>query len=128
MSELGLTEDPYAIFGQLSEELWSACLLVVDILVHHEKARRRFARDWLALNTPRSRSACAQAVDWVLLHPGESAAAVLGLSRMRNLRAQATERLGSAFDQAAFHQVILRDGPLPLGILEERVERWIVSR
>lgn len=126
--ELGLTEDPYAIFGQLSEELWSACLLVVDTLVHHDQYERRLARDWLAANTPRARSVCDRAVDWVLLHPGESAAALLGMSRLRDLRAQAAERLGSRFDLAAFHHVILRDGPLPLGILEERVERWIASQ
>ncbi|MEE8468366.1 MAG: DUF885 domain-containing protein, partial [Planctomycetota bacterium] len=126
--ELGLTEDPYAIFGQLSEELWSACLLVVDTLVHHDQYQRRLARDWLAANTPRTRSVCDRAVDWVLLHPGESAAALLGTSTLRDFRDQAMERLGSTFDLAGFHQVILRDGPLPLGILEERVERWIASQ
>ena len=128
VSELGLYRDPYAEFGRLAEELWGACLLVVDTAIHHERWSPAQARRWLATNTPVPEAAAEKAIEHVLLYPGRAASGPVGLLRLRELRADAEKRLGTEFDRIAFHAVVLEEGPVPLGLLEERVEEWISNR
>lgn len=123
--ELGLYGEPHAEFGRLADELWAACLLVIDTGVHHEHWTKSFATAWLTANTPHPESACARAVEYVLVHPGEAAAAPVGWMWLRGLREEAETQLGDGFDLRAFHAAVLDAGPVPLDALETRVRSWI---
>lgn len=126
--DLGLYEDPYSDFGRLAEELWAAALLAVDTGVHWKRWTRDEATAWLRSNTAHPDGVCAAAVDRVLLRPGAAAAAVVGMVRTLELRAEARRELGDRFSLPRFHTVLLEAGPVPLAVLEERVDAWIEAR
>jgi len=45
--------------------------------------------------------------------------------KIQELRARAEKELGERFDQREFHDVVLKNGGLPLEILEEQVNSYI---
>ncbi|MFT6288873.1 MAG: hypothetical protein ACJAYC_001518 [Halieaceae bacterium] len=125
--ELGLYEDDYAQFGQLAGELWRACRLVVDSGLHLKEWSRAEAIEYLNSNTASSEENNERAVDRYMAVPGQATAFKIGMQVMIDLRAGAEQRLGSEFDLAAFHALILENGPLPLSLLREEVEAWKIA-
>ncbi len=126
--EIGFYQDPYSDFGRLSMELWRACRLVVDTGIHFKKWTRQEAIDYLLENTPAPESYCVKEIDRYIVNPAQATAYMIGMSKIFSLRSRAQRRLGGDFDIREFHDVILRNGSLPLGILEEIVEGWIRSK
>jgi len=123
--EMGLYTDPYSDFGRLAMELWRAGRLVVDTGIHHQKWTRDEAIDWLVANTPNSRSDAVKSVERYIIWPGQATAYKVGMLELQRMRAEAEAELGDAFDLAGFHEVVLRNGPLPLDVLDEQVQAWI---
>lgn len=123
--EVGFYQDPHADFGRLTYEMWRAARLVVDTGLHALGWSRDQAIELLASNTALSRHECTTEVDRYIAWPGQALAYKMGEIKMRELRRRAEEALGSRFDLREFHDVILRNGPLPLGLLSEEVEAWI---
>lgn len=125
--EIGFYSDPYSDFGRLTMELWRACRLVVDTGIHSKRWSREQAIDYLMENTPAPRPEVEDAIDRYIVMPSQATAYKIGMLKILELRARAMQQLGEAFDIREFHDVILRDGALPLNVLESRVDEWLKS-
>lgn len=125
--EMGYYEDPYSDFGRLAMELWRAARLVVDTGLHDKRWTRQQAIDYLMENTPNPEGDARKAIDRYIVMPGQATAYKIGMLKILELREQAKADLGDAFDIRDFHDVVLRDGPVPLAILEENVEAWVAE-
>ncbi|MEO1321992.1 MAG: DUF885 domain-containing protein [Pseudomonadota bacterium] len=123
--EMGFYEDPYSDFGRLAMELWRAARLVVDTGLHEKQWTRQEAIDYLLENTPNPEGDCRKAIERYIVMPGQATAYKIGMIKILELREDARDRFGDAFDIRDFHDVVLKDGPVPLEILEENVEAWI---
>lgn len=125
--EIGLYKDPYHDFGRLAMELWRAVRLVVDTGIHAKHWTRRQAIDYFVANNPLSEEEAAREIDRYIMNPGQATAYKIGMMKIIELRALAKRELGDKFDLREFHDVILRDGALPLNILEEQARAWIAT-
>lgn len=97
---------------------------IASLLIgQHEKRWRRVnAIDYLFENTPNPEGDCRKAIERYIVMPGQATAYKFGMIKTLDLREDARSRLGDAFDIRDFHDVVLKDGPVPLQILEENVE------
>ena len=125
--DMGFYTDPYSDFGRLGMELWRAARLVVDTGLHHKRWTREEAIDYLRQNTPNPEGDIEKAIERYIVYPGQATAYMIGKLKILELREQAREELGDAFDIRGFHDAILTSGPVPLDILEENVEAWVES-
>jgi uncharacterized protein (DUF885 family) len=125
--DLGLYRDPYAKFGQLTYEMWRAIRLVVDTGMHSKKWTREQAIAFFAENAAKSEADIANEVDRYIVWPGQALAYKIGEIKIRELRARAEQVLGNKFDIREFHDVILRQGAVPLDVLEEIVAEWLAE-
>ncbi|MGB6319442.1 MAG: DUF885 domain-containing protein [Litorimonas sp.] len=123
--EMGFYEDPYSDFGRLAMELWRACRLVVDTGLHHKRWTREEAIDYLKDNTPNPEGDIVKAIERYIVMPGQATAYMIGKIKILELREKAREALGEDFDIREFHEVFLASGPVPLDVLERRVDAYI---
>ncbi len=123
--EIGYYSDPYSDFGRLAMEIWRAARLVVDTGIHSKQWTREQAVQYLMENTPNPEGDCRKAIDRYIVMPGQATAYKIGMLKIVELRDRARAELGEAFDIRDFHDVVLRDGAVPLAILEENVDAWI---
>ena len=126
--EIGMYQDPYSDFGRLSLELLRAARLVVDTGMHAKKWTRQQAIDYLRQNTPNSEGECVDAINRYIVMPSQATAYKIGMLKILELREKAKRKLGTKFDIRQFHDVVLTNGALPLGVLEDLVNRWIKSK
>jgi len=123
--EMGFYQDPYSDFGRLAMELWRACRLVVDTGLHAKKWTREQAIQYLIDNTPNAERDSKRAIERYIVMPSQATAYKIGMIEIVALRERAREQLGEAFDLRVFHEVVLGSGPLPLSVLESKVENWM---
>jgi uncharacterized protein (DUF885 family) len=123
--EAGFYTDPYRNFGRLTYEMWRACRLVIDTGIHAMGWTREQAQDYLARHTALSLHEVRTEVDRYISWPGQALAYKTGELKIRELRAAAERALGARFDVRAFHDAVLRNGEVPLSVLEELVREWI---
>ena len=126
--EIGLYQELYSDFGRLSMELWRACRLVVDTGLHAKGWSRQKAADYLLKNTPSTKADAMKAAERYIVMPGQATAYKIGMIRIQQLRKQAKAKLGDRFDIREFHDLILKNGTVPLSVLEKQVERWVESK
>ena len=126
--EMGLYQDPYSDFGRLALELWRAARLVVDTGIHHKQWTRQQAIDYLIKNTPNAEEDCVEAINRYIVSPSQATAYKIGMLKILDLREKAKKALGAKFDIRQFHDVVLTNGPVPLDVLEELVDRWIKTK
>jgi uncharacterized protein (DUF885 family) len=125
--ELGLYPTDVDRLGMLSFDAWRAARLVVDTGVHHMGWTRAQAEDWMRENTPLADNNIVNEVDRYVSWPGQAVAYKTGQIEILALRAEAEAALGARFDRAAFHDVVLGAGAVPLPVLRARVEAWVAS-
>lgn len=123
--EVGFYEDPYSDFGRLTMEVWRAARLVVDTGLHYQGWTRQQAIDFMTNNSAMSAQNIRSEVDRYIGWPGQALAYKTGELKIRELRAEAEERLGDRFDVRAFHDAVLDNGAVPLTTLEELIHEWI---
>jgi uncharacterized protein (DUF885 family) len=125
--EMGFYRTPYERFGRLSYEMWRACRLVADTGLHwmgwtEEQARACF-RDNSALAPHNIETELQRYIGW----PGQATAYKIGEIRLREIRARAERELGPKFNVRTFHDALLTEGPLPLDLLDRRMDAWIAE-
>ncbi len=126
--DMGFYTDPYSDFGRLGMELWRACRLVVDTGIHDKRWSRAQAIQYLKDNTPNPQGDIDKAIERYIVYPGQATAYLIGKLKIMELRTRAQTALGPRFDIRAFHDVVLQSGPVPLDILEQRVDAWIAGQ
>lgn len=123
--EIGFYTNPYSDFGRLAMELWRACRLVVDVGIHSKNWDRQKAIDYYNNNTPASNGESVSMVDRHIVMPGQATGYKIGMRHILELRQRAKNELGQKFDIKEFHDLVLKDGPVPLFILSETINNWI---
>jgi uncharacterized protein (DUF885 family) len=123
--EMGFYTDPYSDFGRLAMELWRAARLVVDTGIHHKRWSREEAIDYLVLNTPNSVYDSTKAIERYIVMPGQATAYLVGKLKIVEIRKKARTALGEKFDIRDFHDQVLKDGQMPLSMLEDKIDRWV---
>ncbi|MGE5326815.1 MAG: DUF885 domain-containing protein [Deltaproteobacteria bacterium] len=126
--EMGLYDDPYSKFGELAYDMWRAVRLVIDTGMHTEHWSRQKAIDYFMENCPKDPLDITNEVDRYIAWPGQALAYKIGQLKIRELRNRASNELGPRFDLKEFHEVVLRDGAVPLDILEKNVNDWIAEK
>ena len=126
--ELGLYTDPYAKFGQLTYEMWRAIRLVVDTGMHALGWSRQQAIDYFVENAGKSEHDITVEVDRYIVWPGQALAYKLGELKIKELRAYATKELGPKFDVRLFHDEVLRNGAVPLSLLDTYIKAWVAAQ
>ena len=123
--ELGLYTDPYQLFGHLDWEMLRAVRLVVDSGIHAKGWSRQQAIDFFLAHSAFAEKDAASEVDRYISMPGQALAYKIGQMKIAELREKSAAALGEAFDIRDFHHEILNAGPLPLSILEAKIDDWI---
>ena len=123
--EMGFYQSPYSDFGRLTYEAWRACRLVVDTGIHSMGWTRQQAIDYLAENTALSMPDVIGQIDRYISWPAQALSYKIGEIKIRQLRTTAEKMLGRKFDVRAFHDQMLKNGSLPMALLEELTMDWI---
>jgi uncharacterized protein (DUF885 family) len=126
--EFGAYQDPYSDFGRLAMELWRACRLVVDTGIHAKKWTREEGIAYYTNNTPNAVSDGVKMVERHIVMPSQATAYKIGMLKILKLRADAKAKLGDKFDIREYHDEILKYGPLPLNVVEAKVDAWVAAK
>ncbi|WP_289029011.1 DUF885 domain-containing protein [uncultured Paraglaciecola sp.] len=126
--EFGAYQDPYSDFGRLAMELWRACRLVVDTGIHAKKWTREQGIAYYTDNTPNAVSDGVKMVERHIVMPSQATAYKIGMLKILELREDAKAELGDKFDIREYHDQVLKNGPLPLNVLQTKVEEWVASK
>ncbi len=125
--EIGLQPDPYDQLGRLRDELFRAARLVVDTGIHAKRWSREQAIAYMERTLGMPYNDVAVEVERYFIWPGQACAYKIGMIKILALREQAKTRLGPRFDLRRFHDLILRNGALPLDLLDQEVQAWIAA-
>ncbi|KPN20848.1 hypothetical protein AO715_13700 [Xanthomonas sp. Mitacek01] len=125
---LGLYTDPYDYFGRLQGELWRAVRLVVDTGLHSKGWSRQQVLDYMYANSSVSEPDAIAEAERYIAWPGQALAYKIGELKIQELRKRSETELGAAFDIREFHAEVLKDGALPLPLLDAKINAWIEGR
>lgn len=126
--ELGVYQDPYDYFGYLQNELWRAIRLVVDTGLHDKGWSRQKVIDYMLKNSAQSKTQAISEAERYMAIPGQALAYKIGELKIKELRLRAEKALGAKFDIREFHREVLKDGAVPLDVLEGKIDRWIAAQ
>ncbi len=125
--DMGLYNTPARRMGELSYQMWRAARLVVDTGIHAmgwDKARAiQFMRDNTAMSDANIEAEVNRYISW----PGQALGYMIGRLKILELRHRAEQALGERFDIRRFHDALLRNGSVPLDVLEAQIDAWIVA-
>lgn len=125
--DLGLYQDPYSKFGQLTYDMWRAIRLVVDTGMHYFDWSRQDAVNYFLNNSAKTKQDVLNEVDRYINWPGQALAYKIGQLKILELKANAELAFGDKFNIKDFHHEILKRGALPLDTLEKYINEWIAD-
>jgi uncharacterized protein (DUF885 family) len=126
-SEIGFQPTPLDDLGRLQAEMFRAVRLVVDSGLHHKRWTREQAIDYMVEKTGMPQTDVVAEIERYLVMPGQALAYKVGMNTIVELRDEAKRELGEGFDLAAFHDVVLTNGSLPMTLLQQQVRAWIAA-
>ncbi len=125
--ELGFQQHTEDNIGRLVAELFRAVRLVVDTGIHHKRWNREEAIDYMLINTGMAESDVTSEIERYIVMPGQATSYKIGMMKILELRQKARDALGDRFDLARFHDAVLKNGPLPLDLLEQIIDQYIAA-
>ncbi|MGB1263525.1 MAG: DUF885 domain-containing protein [Cognaticolwellia sp.] len=125
--EMGFQDDPFDNIGRLQAELFRAVRLVVDTGIHYKKWTRQEAIDYMKANTGMAQSDVVSEIERYIVMPGQATSYKVGMMKILELREKAKVALGDKFDLRDFHDVVLKNGAVPLEILERFIDSYIAD-
>ena len=126
--ELGLYTDPYQHMGALGDEMHRAIRLVVDVAIHTKGWTREQAIKYMMENEAVSEQSATAEIERYMAIPGQALSYKIGAIKIRELRAKYTNQLGADFKISAFHDEFLKDGCMPLDVLERKMDAWAAKQ
>ena len=123
--EMGMYTTPYELFGRYTYEMWRACRLVVDVGIHHKRWSRKKAIAYLRKNTALSLHEIETEIDRYIGWPGQALSYKVGEIAIKSHRAKAEKELGENFDLKEFHYQVLKNGSIPLSVLNQEMIKYI---
>lgn len=125
--QMGLFDDPYSLFGHLQWQAFRAARLVVETGIHVHGWSREQAIDFMVERTGMHRGFVEQEVDRYISDPGGALGYMIGKLKIDELRDRAKAKLGEKFDLRRFHNAVIDNGALPLGVLDKLIDEWIAA-
>ena len=126
--ELGLYTDPYQRIGALNDEMLRAVRLVVDTGMHTGQLNREQAIAYMLDNMPTSEADATSAIERYMAWPGQALSYKVGALKIRALREKYAQQLGKKFSLSNFHDELLKDGVMPLAVLERKMDAWALAQ
>ncbi len=117
--------DPFGDLGRLRAELFRAVRMVVDTGIHAKRWPRERAIGYMREKTGMGENQVTAEIERYIVNPGQACAYKIGMLKLQVLRMRAQTELGPKFDQREFHDTVLKNGAMPLEILEEQVMAYI---
>ncbi|HKP94044.1 MAG TPA: DUF885 domain-containing protein [Chthoniobacterales bacterium] len=126
--EMGFFKDPYQNFGHLGDEMLRAIRLVVDTGLHSMDWTREQAIKYFEENSNNPPHDIEVEVDRYIVWPGQALGYKIGQLKIRELRTYAEKELGQKMDLRGFHDQVLKNGALPMNVLETEIKQWVAKR
>jgi len=126
--DLGVYETPYDYFGYLQNELWRAIRLVTDTGLHSKGWTREQVIKYMLDNSAAGETDATAEAERYIAWPSQATAYKIGELKIQALKNKARAALGDGFDPREFHAEVLKDGPVPLSVLEDKIDRWIATK
>jgi uncharacterized protein (DUF885 family) len=126
--EVGFYQDSYSDYGRLQNEIWRAVRWVVDTGVHSQHWTRQQMVDYFHAHTVMDDENINTEVDRYIAWPAQALSYKMGQMKILELRARAQKELGAKFDIRSFHDAVLDQGPLPLDLLDQKIDGWIAAQ
>ncbi|WP_210518533.1 DUF885 domain-containing protein [Hymenobacter terricola] len=126
--ELGLYTDPYQYMGALGDEIHRAIRLVVDTGLHTRNMTREEAIAYMMANEAMSKDGATAEIERYMAIPGQALSYKIGALKIQELRAKYQKQLGSKFSLSNFHDELLKDGVMPLAVLETKMDAWAAKQ
>ena len=125
--EAGMTKNLYDELGVLQSEMFRANRLVVDTGMHFKRWTREEAMEYMKKTTGMSDTEVRVEIERYIVWPGQATSYKMGMLKILELREKAKKALGEKFDIRKFHTVVLDQGIVPLFVLEDIIDEWIMS-
>lgn len=125
--ELGFQTDPLDNVGRLTAELFRAVRLVVDTGIHAKRWTREEAIDYMLANTGMAKSDVVSEIERYIVMPGQATSYKVGMIKILELREKAKAQLGDKFNLRDFHDAVLKNGAVPLSVLEQIIDAYIAE-
>jgi uncharacterized protein (DUF885 family) len=126
--EAGYEKDPLDNLGRLQAELFRSVRLVVDTGLHSKRWTREQAIDYMMINTGMPEAAVIVEIERYLINPGQALAYKVGMIKILELRERAKTALGSKFDIREFHDEVVKNGAMPLAVLERIIDAYVARK
>ncbi|MEX2051870.1 MAG: DUF885 domain-containing protein [Steroidobacteraceae bacterium] len=126
--EQGRFADPLQDFGRLQNEMLRAARLVVDTGAHAKKWTREQMIEYMLANNPMTVEDATKEVERYIDNPGQALSYKIGMLKILELREKAKAALGERFDLRDFHDVVLKNGAVPLPVLEGLVDDYVAAK
>ena len=125
---MGFEKNPLDNLGRLQLEMFRAVRLVVDTGLHSKRWTREQAIDYMVANTGMPESAVVVEIERYIVAPGQALAYKVGMLKILELRERAKGALGARFDIREFHDEVLKNGAMPLSVLERVIDAYIARK
>ena len=122
--ELGLYTDPYQYMGALGDEMHRAIRLVVDAGMHSKNMTREEAIKFMMDNEPLNEEGTVAEIERYMAIPAQALSYKIGALKIKEIRERLSKQLGTKFKIADFHDELLKDGNMPLEVLEKKMDQW----
>ncbi len=122
--KLGLYTDPYQYMGALGDEIHRAIRLVVDVGMHLKKMTREEAIKYMMENEAITEQGATAEIERYMAIPAQALSYKIGALKIRELRKKYETQLGDKFSLVAFHDELLKDGVMPLDVMENKMDAW----